>query len=185
MSDRQLLLQNLLLQSEMDIDDYMDQDRLKEDDEDMLDQRTTINTDSDSSSMSSTSSDSSDSSTSSSESDSSSESNGHMEEDDDISDDEDELYAARLAGYGEMLQVVSSMRLLWLEGDEEYPGRNLALHSEVPPKTLQPPKAGTKKLLFWVNIDPRDRFTHISIRTKESNSCRKELLFWECGLQYV
>jgi hypothetical protein len=35
-----------------------------------------------------------------------------MDEDENISDDEDELYAVRLASYGEMLQVILSMRVI-------------------------------------------------------------------------
>lgn len=112
-SDRQLLIQNVILQAEADIDIYLTEERLNEHDAmdlDDIDRRSSNN--SDSSGTSDTSSTSSSSSSSSSSSDSSG-SDVSMASADDISDDDDdEVYASRLGADSELLQLIFSTRVL-------------------------------------------------------------------------
>ncbi|KAF7328200.1 DDE Tnp4 domain-containing protein [Mycena venus] len=113
-SDRQLLLQNVLLVAESDMDQYMDEERLNEDDDEMDLDRRSIDSGEDSSATSDTSSTSSASSTSSSSSSDSSRSDDSMPAwADEISDDdEDEVYAARLSAEGALLNAILATRVL-------------------------------------------------------------------------
>ncbi|KAF7369574.1 DDE family endonuclease [Mycena venus] len=108
-SERQLLLRAVFLQAERDLDDYMDEERL-DDNDDMDVDRPSISDD-DSSATSDTSSTSSESSSSSSDS---SDSDAPMPSwAADISDDdEDEVYAARMSANGELLQAIADTRVL-------------------------------------------------------------------------
>ncbi|KAJ6554089.1 hypothetical protein B0H10DRAFT_2123883 [Mycena sp. CBHHK59/15] len=105
LSERQLLIQNVLLETERDLDEYMAEGQLDDDDMDLdLDHRNESDDDSDISDTSSTSSDSSSSSSDSSGSDASM----HSAISD---DDEDEVYAAKMSATGELLQAVFVLKI--------------------------------------------------------------------------
>ncbi|KAJ7477120.1 hypothetical protein B0H11DRAFT_2425247 [Mycena galericulata] len=108
MSERQLLIQNVLHQVERVIAERMSEERL-DDKDNMGLEHTTHDSDKDSSGTSNTSSTSSDSSSSSD----SSGSKDAMDWANDISDDDkDEVYATRMSAQGELLQVISDTRVL-------------------------------------------------------------------------
>ncbi|KAJ7772088.1 hypothetical protein DFH07DRAFT_953371 [Mycena maculata] len=105
LSERQLLIQNVLLETERDLDEYMAEGLLDDDDDMDLDHRNESDDNSDTSDTSSTSSDSSSCSSDSSGSDASM----HSAISD---DDEDEVYAAKMSASGELLQVILETRVL-------------------------------------------------------------------------
>ncbi|KAJ7743016.1 hypothetical protein DFH07DRAFT_943217 [Mycena maculata] len=105
LSECQLLIQNVLLETEIDLDEYMAEGLLDDDDNMDLDHRNESDDNSDTSDTSSTSSDSSSSSSDSSGSDASM----HSAISD---DDEDEVYAAKMSASGELLQVILETRVL-------------------------------------------------------------------------
>ncbi|KAF7371745.1 DDE Tnp4 domain-containing protein [Mycena venus] len=111
-SDRQLLLQDILLAAESDMDQHMEEERLNEDDDMDSDRRTSDGEDN-SSGTSDTSSTSSESSMLSSSSDSTGSDVSMPLWTGDISDDdEDEVYLARMSAEGELLEAVSATRVL-------------------------------------------------------------------------
>ncbi|KAF7372339.1 DDE Tnp4 domain-containing protein [Mycena venus] len=106
-SDRQLLLQDILLTAGSDLDRYMEEERLNDDDDLDLDRRTSDGEE-DSSGTSDTSS------TSSSSSDSSGSDISMPLWAGEISDDdEDEVYLARMSAEGELLEAISATRVLY------------------------------------------------------------------------